>query len=68
MLTGEDLPDNLFSVNDTEFQKPRKPPLLLGLPCGSPSEEEARDAAFALMVSPAVLWLAYCRQLYRIWP
>ncbi len=48
MLTGEDLPDDLFQ------------------PFRTASPEAGRDALFALMIAPALIWLSYCRTLYGL--
>ena len=47
MLTGEDLPDDLFQ------------------PLAEASPEASRDALFAMMIAPALIWLWYCKALYR---
>lgn len=28
--------------------------------------ESGRDALFAMMIAPALIWLSYCRSLYRL--
>lgn len=48
MLTGEDLPDDLFQ------------------PAREASPETGRDALFAMMVAPALIWLSFCRSLYGL--
>ena len=47
MVTGEDLPEDLFQ------------PFLEATPAAG------RDALFAWMIAPALVWLSVCRGLYR---